>query len=97
MPVLEDEKPMGSITEDELVNLVLQGYDLKNTEVREVMGSAFPIVEPDTSIDQITGILRGDTPAVFVRMNGALEIITKYDVVHTIAAVTESGEVVSTG
>jgi predicted transcriptional regulator len=54
-------------------------------------------VEPDTSIDQITGILRGDTPAVFVRMNGALEIITKYDVVHTIAAVTESGEMVNAG
>ena len=93
MPVFDGDKPMGSVTEDDLVNLVLQGYDLKNTEVREVMGSAFPIVEPDTAIDQITGILRGDTPAVFVRMGeGNLEIITKYDVVHTIAAMSESGE-----
>lgn len=93
MPVFDDDKPMGSITVDDLVNLVLQGYDLKNTEVREVMGSAFPIVEPDTSIDQITGILRGETPAVFVRMNDdKLEIITKYDVVHTIAAMSEAGE-----
>ena len=96
MPVFEGDHPMGSVTEDDLVNLVLQGYDLKNTEVREVMGSAFPIVEPETSIDQITGILRGDTPAVFVRMaSNKLEIITKYDVVHTIAAMAESGEMAS--
>ena len=43
------------------------------------------------AIDQITGILRGDTPAVFVRMSeDQLEIITKYDVVHVIAAMSES-------
>ncbi len=93
MPVFEDGKPMGSITEDKLVTLVLQGYDLKHTKVHDVMEPSFPIVEPDTVIDQIRGLLRGDTPAVFVRMNDqSLEIITKYDVVHTIASI-ESGEV----
>jgi cystathionine beta-synthase len=92
MPVFEDNKPMGSITEDRLVTLMLQGYDLRHTKVRDVMESSFPIVEPDTQIDQITGLLRGDTPAVFVRINGQLEIITKYDVVRTIASVNESSD-----
>ncbi len=96
MPVFEDGKPMGSITEDRLVTLVLQGYDLRHTKVRDVMESSFPIVEPETQIDQITGLLRGDTPAVFVRMDDQLEIITKYDVVHTIAAIKETGEAVAT-
>lgn len=90
MPVFEDGEPMGSVTEDKLVTLVLQGYDLKHTEVREVMESSFPIVDPQTPIDQISGLLRGDTLAVFVKIGDEFEIITKYDVVHTIAGMTES-------
>lgn len=96
MPVFEEGRPMGSITEERLVTLVLQGYDLRHTKVRDVMESSFPIVEPETQIDQITGLLRGDTPAVFVQVNGQFEIITKYDVVHTIAGMSESGEPVAT-
>ena len=95
MPVFEDGKPMGSVTEDQLVSLVLQGYDLHHTEVREVMGSSFPIVDPQTPIDQISGLLRGETPAVFVKMNDGFEIITKYDVVHTIAGMTETEKMAS--
>ena len=95
MPVFEDGKPMGSITEDNLVTLVLQGYDLRHTEIREVMESSFPIVEHHTPIDQITGLLRGDTPAVFVKMGNGFEIITKYDVVHTIAAMREKDQMAS--
>ncbi|HMO15692.1 MAG TPA: pyridoxal-phosphate dependent enzyme [Pirellulaceae bacterium] len=92
MPVFENGQPTGSITEDKLISLVLQGIDLKNTAVREVMEPAFPVVEPDTTIDKITGLLRGDTPAVFVRMdNSTYEIITKYDVVQTIAAMQVEG------
>ncbi len=97
MPVFEDQQPMGSITEDRLVTLVLQGYDLRHTKVRDVMESSFPIVEPGTQIDQITGLLRGDTPAVFVRMDDRFEIITKYDVVHTIAGINETSEAVAAG
>ena len=92
MPVFEDGKPMGSITEDKLVTLVLQGYDLRHTEVREVMESSFPIVDPETPIDQISDLIRGDTPAVFVKMGDSFEIITKYDVVHAIAGMTEENE-----
>ena len=92
MPVFEDGEPMGSITEDNLVTLVLQGYDLRHTKVRDVMESSFPIVEPVTPIDQISGLLRGDTLAVFVRMGDGFEIITKYDVVHTIAGMTDSDQ-----
>ena len=91
MPVFEEGHPMGSVTEDKLVTLVLQGYDLGNTCVREVMESSFPIVSPETPIDQINGLLRGDASAVFVQMSdGRFEIITKYDVVRTISEKTET-------
>lgn len=93
MPVFHEGQPTGSVTEDRLVSMVLQGEDLKNTTVREIMEPSFPIVDPDTSIDQITGLLQGETPAVFVRMGEEnFEIITKYDVVHTIAGMKNNGE-----
>ncbi len=92
MPVFDNQELTGSITEDKLVSLVLQGLDLKATTVREILEPSFPVVEPDTTIDKITGLLRGDTPAVFVRMGkDSYEIITKYDVVHTIAGMHEEG------
>ncbi len=91
MPVFEDSSPMGSVTEEKLVTLVLQGYDLRNTNVHEVMEPSFPIVSPATPIDQINGLLGGDTSAVFVQMaDGRLEIITKYDVVRTISENADS-------
>ena len=92
LPVLEDRQPLGAVTEDRLVALVLQGEDLTRRVVREVMDPPFPIVDADTTIDQISGLLRGET-AIFVRMpDGAFEILTKSDVVHTIARLAEAGE-----
>ncbi len=90
LPVFENGIPLGSITEDRLVSLVLHGHDLKATSVRDIMEPSFPVVDPDTTIDQITELLRGDAPAVFVKMGDKkYEIITKYDVVHTIAGLSE--------
>ncbi len=90
LPVFEDGVPLGSITEDRLVSLVLHGQDLKTTSVFEIMEPSFPVVDPETTIDQITELLRGETPAVFVKMSEKkYEIITKFDVVHTIAGLSE--------
>ncbi len=92
LPVLEDQQPLGAVTEDRLVALVLQGEDLGKRVVREVMDPPFPIVDPGTTIDQISGLLGGET-AIFVRMaDGTFEILTKSDVVHTIAWLAEAGE-----
>ena len=92
LPVFEDHKPVGAVTEDRLVALVLQGEDLAKRVVREVMDPPFPIVDPGTSIDQISGLLRGET-AIFVRKtDGSFEILTKFDVVHTMARLAEAGE-----
>ncbi len=85
LPVLENERFLGAVTEDRLVALVLHGQDLSERVVREVMERPFSIVDPDTTIDEITGLLSGET-AILVRMpDGTFEILTKADVVHAIA------------
>lgn len=90
LPVLEGGRPLGAVTEDRLVALVLQGEDLSKHVVRELMDPSFPIVDPGTTIDQISGLLRGET-AIFVQMpDGRFEILTKADIVHTMARLAEA-------
>ncbi len=92
LPVLDDGAPLGAVSEDRLVALVLQGEDLGKRVVHEVMDPPFPTVEPGTTIDQISGLLQGET-AIFVRMpDGTLDILTKADVVHAIAGLAEPAE-----
>ena len=90
LPVIEDQQFLGAVTEDRLVALVLQGEDLGARVVREVMAPPFPMVARSATIDQISGLLRGET-AILVRMpDSTFEILTKSDVVHAIAGLAEA-------
>ena len=40
LPVFEDDRSVGTIFEDQILNLALQGKDLRKLIVREVMGAA---------------------------------------------------------
>ena len=46
LPVFEDERSIGTIFEDQVLNLALQGKDLRKLIVREVMGAPLPEVPP---------------------------------------------------
>jgi cystathionine beta-synthase len=89
MPVLEEDTPIGALYEDDIMQSVLQGKELSKLYVREIMRAPFPIVSGSVSIDEITGIIMQKSPAVFVEVSpGVYDILTKYDLVHTIAQVT---------
>jgi cystathionine beta-synthase len=86
LPVFDGNQPAGAIFEDDILNLALDGKDLKQVLVREVMGSAFPVVQPSAAVDQITTHITRDCPAVFVDLgNNHYEILTKYDLLHAIS------------
>ena len=86
LPVFEDGKSIGSVFEDQILNLALQGKDLRKLVIREVMGDPLPQVPANSPIERITYILSHDSPAVFVEMPGAkLEVLTKFDLMDTIA------------
>lgn len=93
LPVFEAGAPVGAIYEDALLNLALEGKDLKELVVREVMGEAFPVVNRTSPIDHLSAYITRDCPAVFVEMgNGQYEILTKYDLVHAIARLVEPSQ-----
>lgn len=90
LPVFEDKKLIGTVYEDKILNLALQGKDLRKLVIREVMGKPLPLVPRDAPIQRVTHLLSHEGPAVFVEMSsGHYEILTKYDLMGTIATLVE--------
>ena len=86
LPVFEGDQSIGTVFEDQILNLALQGKDLRKLIVREVMGAAMPQVPYNAPVERLTYILTHDSPAVFIEMDsGKLEIVTKFDLMDTIA------------
>jgi cystathionine beta-synthase len=86
LPVFEEENLIGTVFEDQILNLALQGKDLRKLVIREVMGAALPQVPANAPVERITYILSHDSPAVFVEMQeGKLEVLTKFDLMDTVA------------
>lgn len=92
IPVFEESQPVGSLYEEQLMDLALQGKDLSKLVVREVMGKPLPIVAKSASIEEVTSLITSQNPAIFVNLGGGrFDIITKYDLVRSIARITEGG------
>jgi cystathionine beta-synthase len=90
LPVFEETTPIGAISEDQILNLALQGKDLRKLVIREVMGKPLPSVPRDAPVERVTHLLSHESPAVFVEMGDArYDILTKYDLMSTIAAMAE--------
>jgi cystathionine beta-synthase len=90
IPVFEESLPIGTIYEDQILNLALQGKDLRKLMVREVMSKPLPQVPRTAPVERVTHILSHENPAVFVEMGDArFEILTKYDLMSTVASLME--------
>jgi cystathionine beta-synthase len=90
IPVFEENLPIGTIYEDQILNLALQGKDLRKLVVREVMSKPLPRIPGTSPVERVTYILSHENPAVFVEMgNARFEILTKYDLMSTVASLME--------
>lgn len=86
LPVMDSDKIVGSITETQVLNILLEN-PLKNSErlLKEVMGAAFPEVSEDTPISQINRYISKEIPAVITRdLSGGIHIVTQYDLIQAI-------------
>lgn len=79
LPVLEGEKSVGSLRENQVLAKLLEDPSLLNAPVTEIMDKSFPIVHPDTSAEEIKSKLR-KSPAVLVETFSRITgIITRAD------------------
>jgi cystathionine beta-synthase len=90
IPVFEENIPIGTVYEDQILTLALQGKDLRKLTVREVMSKPMPMVLKSAPVERITHMLSHGDPAVFVEMEESkFEILTKYDLMSTVASLME--------
>jgi cystathionine beta-synthase len=90
LPVFEEDTPIGTIYEDQILNLALQGKDLRKLVIREAMGEPLPQLPSNAPVERVTHILSHEGPAVFIAMdNGKQEILTKFDLMDTVAGLVE--------
>jgi cystathionine beta-synthase len=90
IPVIENGAGVtvrGSVLEQDLVDLIVGHKDPKKVKVGEIMQKPFPVVGPDTRLEEVASLLQQpETAAVLVRDTiGQLGIITKYDLIAQIA------------
>ncbi len=63
IPVIEERRSVGSLTEGSLLSQLLENRDLLEASVSDVMGKSFPVIDVDASFEEIKTNLR-NAPAV---------------------------------
>jgi cystathionine beta-synthase len=85
MPVTDDGTLVGSITESEILSVLVTNPDAREWPVKDVMGDPFPIVSRSLSLDELTKHLEEAATAVLVENgDGGYEIITKTDLIEAL-------------
>ncbi len=85
IPVLDSDGFVGSVDESALFNAFLEDKNTGDTPIKDIMNPPFPVVQSNTPLDKISGLIKNGTPAVLVALeNDLYHIVTKYDVISHI-------------
>lgn len=85
IPVIDTNGFVGSVDETDLFRSYVEDKDIADKPIREVMGKPYPIVQANTSIEEISKLINRDNQAVLVDLgNGRHHIITKHDIISSI-------------
>lgn len=85
IPVIDTHGFVGSVDETDLFRSYVEDKDIAEKPIREIMGKPYPIVQKNTSIEEISKLINKDNQAVLVDLgNGKHHIITKHDIISSI-------------
>jgi len=85
IPVKDSNDFVGSVDETALFRAYVEDKDIANKPIKEVMQTAFPIVDKDASIEEVSKLIDKNNQAVLVNLgNGKHHIITKHDIIGAI-------------
>jgi cystathionine beta-synthase len=86
IPVINGNGPVGAISETGLFQKVFDNPELKNATVESVMEVSYPLVEFDTPVERLGSLINKGNGAVLAKdESGAYHIVTKYDVIQSLA------------
>ena len=86
LPVMEGHDNCGSITEHQILQLLMDNPYHRDEPVGKVMGKPFPFVALTSTAADISKHISKDNTAVLVKANsGSISIITEFDLIEAMA------------
>ena len=86
IPVMQNDAPIGAVSETGLFLKVFGDTEIKNATVESVMEKPFPVVEFDTPVEKLGSLINKENGAVLAKdEKGEYHIVTKYDVIQSLA------------
>ena len=86
IPVLKDGELKGSLSEGGLFQKIFSNPELKDASVASVIEHPYPVVDFLTSVEKIGTLINKENGAVLAKdEKGDFHIITKYDVIQSLA------------
>lgn len=82
LPVVDGNRGVGSISEKTILDRAAKGQSfdsLLNYRVRDVMDSPLPVVNDDTPLDLVLGLLQGNYGVLVSKGENTIGILTKSD------------------
>ncbi len=85
IPVIDVNGFVGSVDESDLFQAYINDSNIAEKPIKEVMGAAYPIVNKEALIEDVSKFITKDNQAVLVDLgNNKYHIITKYDIIGSI-------------
>ena len=86
IPVIQDGKNIGAVSESGLFDKMLGDPGIKSRSVAEVIEKPYPIVAFDTPVERLSGLINKENGALLSRDDsGAYQIVTKYDIIQSLS------------
>jgi cystathionine beta-synthase len=86
IPVINGEGMIGAVSEGGLFQKMFTNPEIKSATVTSVMEPAYPLVSFDTPVERLGKLITKGNGAVMAKdESGSLHIVTKYDVLQTLA------------
>lgn len=85
IPVEDDGQFVGALSDHYLFGKLIDDPDTRKQKVKDVMQEPFPMVEANSSIEEVSKLINKNNPAVLVKdANDESHIITKYDLIDAL-------------
>ena len=85
IPVIDKDGFVGSLEDSDLFAAYMADPNIAEKPIREVMGAAYPVVNKNAKVEDVSKLITKENNAVLVDLeNGKFHIITKYDIINSI-------------
>ena len=86
IPVIDEDRIIGSISENGLFQKLFSNPEIKESKVIDTIESAYPMVDFNTPVEKISTFINKNNGAVLSKdESGTIHIITKYDILQALA------------